>query len=773
MIFRKRPAMAWSFIVALQLVCSTTGAADLEPYFDRHDDSSPRFDRDIAPLLKLRCVKCHGPAKQEGALDLSTAVAVARGGQSGAAVRSRNLDASELWVRLAENDMPPDEPLDEDELELVKNWISQGAQGLPAASEDGTSPTDHWSFRLLQKVAVPKVDGEANCRNDIDRFLQAKLESRGLNLGPKADRSTLIRRVSFDVTGLPPTAEERAAFLSDSNERAYERMVEGYLSSLRYGERWGKQWLDVAGYAESNGYFDTDSERPLAYRYRDYVIRSINADKPFDLFIREQLAGDEMANIEPGSEPTRESIELLEATHFLRNAQDGTAESDGNPNEIMRDRRAVLDATVEIFGSVLFGLTLQCAKCHDHKYESITQRDYYALQAVLAPAFDIDNWLAPPHRYILAGTRAETAAVTEAVQQGRVTEAARPDKISAVLDVSATPPDVFILHRGEVALPGAKVNPSGPLVLMSSENGFPRAEPNGQSSGNRLAFAHWLTNPDGKPAALLARLQVNRIWQSYFGTGLVATPSNLGYSGAPPTHPELLEWLADQLVSSGWSTKAIHRLILNSATYRQSSAPSPEALERDPDNRLLWRMPLRRLDAESIYDGLLSLTFELDPTMGGPATATFRMNAGEVIVREKQPGANRRSVYLQQRRTQIPTMLEVFDAPSLVTNCVERHQSTVPMQSLALLNSTFMLTRAANLAKRVALEAGDDNDERIVRAFLLTLAREPDIEELRGSLQFIRKQTQHYKSISTVPVRQAWTDFCHSLIASNAFLYIE
>ena len=643
------------------------------------------------------------------------------------------------------------------------------------------SPTDHWSFRPLHEVVVPAVTKSASYRTDIDRFLQAKLESRGLSLGPEADRSTLIRRVSFDLTGLPPTPEQLAAYLSDSDERAYERMVEGYLGSLQYGERWGKQWLDVAGYAESNGYFDSDTERPLAYRYRDYVIRSINADKPFDLFIREQLSGDELADIQPGGVPTAESIELLEATHFLRNAQDGTADSNGNANEVMRDRRAVLDATVEIFGSVLFGLTLQCARCHDHKFEPVTQQDYYAIQAVLAPAFDIDNWLAPRDRYVLAGTREETAAAAEAVKQGLVSEAARPDKIAAVLDVSATAPNVFILERGEFALPGARVTPSGLMVLTSSENVFSRAalgpkgagNPNGQSSGNRLAFARWLTNPDGKPAALLARLQVNRIWQSYFGTGLVATPSNFGVSGAAPTHPELLEWLAGQLVSSGWSSKAVHRLILNSAAYRQSSALNAEAYEHDPDNRLLWRMPLRRLDAESIYDGLLSVSGELDPTMGGPATSTNRVDVGEVIVPLKQAGAHRRSVYLQQRRTQVPTLLQVFDAPSLVTNCVQRHQSTVATQSLALLNSEFMLTRAASLAKRVALEAGDDNHERIVRAFLLTFAREPDTEELRGSLQFIRAQTLHYKNVSTVPVRQAWTDFCHSLIASNAFLYIE
>lgn len=762
---RMFPGLAWPIVLLVSFFRAEAGGENV----------NRQFDRDIAPLLKSRCVKCHGPAKQEGKLDLSTAVGVARGGESGAAVRPGNLDDSRIWARVIAKEMPPEEPLSDDEQALVRTWISEGAPGLPIQDKLGAAQNEHWSFRLLQPVAVPQVQNEASCRTDIDRFLQAALESRGLGLGPEADRSTLIRRVSFDLTGLPPTLKEISAFVSDPAENAYQQMVEGYLSSSRYGERWGKYWLDVAGYADSNGYFDSDTLRPLAYRYRDYVIRSINRDKPFDQFIREQLAGDELAGVAAEREPTPEVIELLEATHFLRNAEDGTADSNGNPDEVLQDRYAVLDATIEIFGSALFGLTLHCAKCHDHKFEPVTQRDYYGLQAVLAPAFDIHHWLVPTERYVSMSTRKEIDAFTAALKQGKTTEFERPGKIAAVRDMSAVPPDVFILNRGDLATPGEKVAPSGLTVLANSDHIFSKQAPhaNSHSTGYRLAFAQWLTRPATRPAALLARLQVNRIWQHYFGTGLVATPANLGYSGDPPSNPELLEWLAEQFVNSGWSLKAMHRLVLESAAYRQSSALNDVAHERDPDNRLLWRMPVRRLDAEAIYDAMLAVSGDLDLQMGGPATLAIRVDVGEVVVPETLPGGKRRAVYLQQRRTQIPTMLRVFDAPSIVTNCVERPASTIPLQSLALLNSDFILKRGANFAKRVALEAGHDNDERIVRAFLLSLTREPDNEELRASLQFIRAQTRQYFNVSPVPQRRAWADFCHSLLASNAFLYID
>lgn len=542
--------------------------------------------------------------------------------------------------------MPPDDPLPEDEQALIRNWIGMGARGLQTQESPGEGRHEHWSFRLLQPVVVPRVKNDAICRNDIDRFLQAALESRGLELGPEADRSTLIRRVSFDVTGLPPSVEEISNYLHKSATNAYEQMMEGYLSSLRHGERWGKYWLDIAGYADSNGYFDADTLRPFAYRYRDYVIPSLNNDKPFDQFIREQLAGDELVGNLDQTETSPEVIQLLEATHFLCNMEDGTEESSGHPDLVLHDRFAVLDANLEMFGSALFGLSLQCAKCHDHKFEPITQRDYYGLQAVLAPAFNVQNWRGPSERYVTAATRKKIATFEAALKHGRCTEADHPRKIAAVRDVTEVPPDVFILNRGDFKMPGERVSPSGPAILANEDNVFSKnaLDANRPGTGYRLAFAQWLTRPNTRPAALLARLQVNRIWQHYFGTGLVATPENFGYSGERPAYPEFLEWLTGLFVKSGWSSKAVHRLILESAAYRQSSATNRAAYELDPDNRWLWRMPLRRLDAEAIYDALLATSGELDLNMGGPATPTVAQVEGEVSVVKSMRGGKRRAV---------------------------------------------------------------------------------------------------------------------------------
>lgn len=738
-------------------------------------EPAPTFERDVAPLFQARCVKCHGPAKQEGSLDLSTAVGVERGGQSGAAIQAGGLIDNKIWARVSTGEMPPDEPLSDEERLILKAWISQSAADWPPIDRIQAAPLEHWSFRGPQPVIVPQVRNESACRNEIDRFLQAALESRGLGIGPEANRLTLLRRVSFDLTGLPPTVDEIADYLVDSRDDAYERIVEHYLNSPRFGERWGKYWLDVAGYADSDGYFDYDAVRPLAFRYRDYVIRSINSDKPFDQFIREQLAGDELVGSAALLNPTPRDVELFEATHFLRNAEDGTGASNGNPTGALQDRQAVLDATTEILGSALFGLSMQCAKCHDHRFEPVTQREYYGLQAVLAPAFNVHKWLVPAERFVVAATVEENKAHAAALEQGQLLDADCLGKIAAVRDLSPIPPDVFVLRRGEITAPGEKVTPIGLLALTDSDNVLsqPSREATGDSTGIRLAFARWLTMPGGRPAALLARLHVNRIWQQYFGVGLVATASNFGYGGQRPSHPELLEWLAGKLVDSRWSSKTVHRLIAGSAAYRQSSAFRADAYASDPDNRLLWRMPLKRLDAEQIYDAMLAASGELDLTAFGPATQIILRGNGEVAVADTLPGGRRRAVYLLQRRTQTPTMLRVFDAPSLVTNCVKRDSSTVPQQALTLLNSDSTRRRAANLARRVAMEAGSNNDERIARAFMLVFGHKPDGEETRSSLRFIRDQSRHYVNTNRTPQRGVWTDFCNSLFASNAFLYVD
>ena len=833
----------------------------------------PILERDILPLLKARCVKCHGPIKPKGKLNLSNPRSMARGGSSGPVVEPGKPEESTLWDLVAGDEMPPkpEDPLSAVEKETLRRWIEQGAAGLPGPAQvASTNPqADHWAFATAARPAPPPVRDAQHIRTPVDRFIQQALEGRGLALGPVADRATLIRRLSFDLTGLPPTPDEIAAFLDDDRPDAYFHLVDRLLASPRYGQRWGKHWLDASGYADSNGYFSADTDRPLAHRYRDYVIRAFNNDRPLDQIVREQLAGDELAGPHRGPGTPPEAIEQLVATHFLRNSQDGTGESDGNPDEVRADKYAVLEGTIQVIGSSLLGLTLQCAKCHDHKFEPVTQKDYYQLQAILYPAFNIEHWLKPNERVVVAGPYhelsrweahdkaidAEIAALKRTFASGpegvkkQVEEALKPviqaiehrrgpspGQIAWVGDVSADPAEIPVLIRGNLATPGPKIGPGVPAFLTDPNNRYEPGPPwaGSSSTGRRLALARWLTRPGSRPAALLARVLANRIWQHHFGTGLAATSDNLGYTGTPPTHPELLEFLAAELVRSGWSAKALHRLIVTSAVYRQSSAPRPEAARVDPDNRLLARYPLRRLDAESIRDAMLAASGELDDRPGGPYVPTKHADSGEVVVPESTPGAHRRSIYLQQRRTQLASLLDVFDAPSIVTTCTRRLPSTIPLQSLSLLNSDFVVARARRLAERIErdccdrgetparawcgrtppgppfvrggkgagerssvsppaqggasvsppYEGGarggsarghtDERDPLINRAFLLVTGRGPSREERDASRRFLETQPARYPALPYADARRrAWADFCQMLLASDAFLYVE
>ena len=362
----------------------------------------PDFERDVRTLLKNRCVKCHGPLKQEGKLNLSVPAGVTRGGERGAVIVPGQPAESLLWQMVEQNEMPEGTPLSADEKQLLKRWIEAGAPGLPRSETSGSAGDLHWAFQKLKRPPIPEVKQPSTIRTALDAHVVVGLEAVGLTLSPEANREILIRRVALDLTGLPPTIDEIDAFLNDPQPHPYERMVERYLASPRYGERWGKHWLDAAGYADSNGYFSADTDRPLAYRYRDYVIRSINADKPFDRFVREQLCGDEMSDFHPGEPVTPEVIDLLEATHFLRNGQDGTDIGVQEPEAFEIDRRAALEAALQVTTTSLLGLSVHCARCHDHKFDPITQREYYQLQAILFPAFNPQDWINPKDRVIHA-----------------------------------------------------------------------------------------------------------------------------------------------------------------------------------------------------------------------------------------------------------------------------------------------------------------------------------------------------------------------------------
>jgi Protein of unknown function (DUF1553)/Protein of unknown function (DUF1549) len=709
----------------------------------------------------------------------------------------------------------PEEPLSADEKSLLRRWIEQGARNLPSAAEiQGATPAnDHWAFAPAVNGRPPGSSDSGHVRTPVDCFIQKALEQQGLALGTDADRATLIRRVSFDLTGLPPSPEDVTFFVDDHEPGAYERLVDRLLASPRYGERWGKFWLDASGYSDSNGYFSADTDRPLAYRYRDYVVRAFNANRPLDQIVREQLAGDELAGDRPLTDASPATIDLLIATHFLRNGQDGTGESDGNREEVRADKYAVLEGAIQIIGSSLLGLTLQCAKCHDHKFEPVTQQEYYQLQAILFPALNVEHWQTPNQRIVSAGPREQMLrwqvhekvidAQIDALKRNfatgpdtkkkmdalqgvlKASEARRwpdPGRIAWVGDVSKTPSEIPLFIRGNLATPGARVGPGVPAFLTDPDNRYEPKPPFAGfgSTGRRLALARWLTRPGSRPAALLARVQANRIWQHHFGTGLVASSDNLGYTGSSPSHPALLEFLASALAQSGWSTKALHRLIVTSSVYRQSSMPRPASARIDPDNRLLSRYPMRRLDAEAIRDAMLAVTGELDDRQGGPYVPTDRAASGEVAVDESAAGATRRSVYLQQRRTEITSLLEVFDAPSIVTTCSRRVPSTIPLQSLSLMNSDFIIARAQRLALRLECELSvnalilTDRDAYINQAFQLLIGREPGPEEGLAARRFLERQPSRYPLLAEPDRRhRALADFCQMMLASNAFLYVE
>jgi hypothetical protein len=746
---------------------------------------------EVQGILGKRCAECHNARKRKGGLDLSTLAGIAQGGRNGPIVTPKKPEVSRLWQMVAREKMPPDAPLAVSERNILRHWIEDGALGI-----DLKAAVTHWAFRPPVRPPIPTVRQSDRVRTPVDAFILAELEKKSLSLSPEGDRHTLIRRVSFDLTGLPPTPADIDRFVKDVSADAYERMVERYLASRHYGERWGKYWLDVAGYADSNGYFNADSDRPLAWRYRDWVIRAFNADRPYDRFVMEQLAGDELAGYAPNGDVTLALVDQLIATHFLRNAPDGSGESDGNPDEVRTDRFTVLEGNLQVAMNSLLGITIQCARCHSHKFEPISHEEYYSLQAILFPAYNPEHWVKPNDRVVAIASRAQreehqkqTTQIDQEIKELQAKqkdpanatkkeqlqreiaekEKTRPkplDKLSVLVDVMPNPPAHRLLIRGQHNKPGQEVQPGVPAALLSPANVY-HPEPRPGSTGRRLGFARWVTSRENP---LFARVMVSRVWQHHFGVGLVATPDNFGQSGARPSHPELLDWLAVEFIDSGYSLKHLHRLILSSSVYRQSSLPRKDALAGDADNRLLSRFPLRRLDAEAIRDALLAVSGELDQRQGGPYVPSKRTGEGIVEIDEKHEQARRRSVYLQQRRTQVVTFLELFDAPSITATCSVRNTATVPLQALSLLNSEFVRLRATAFARQLTTET--NADARIRLAFRHAYGREPTDTERAATTRFLEGQRKVYVSEKDGEGK-TWIDLCQMLLASNAFLYVE
>jgi hypothetical protein len=631
-----------------------------------------------------------------------------------------------------------------------------------ACLADDAAPT-HWSLRPVARPDVPRFAGptaRAWVRNPVDAYVRARLDREGVAPVPEADPRTLIRRATFDLTGLPPTVEEIDAFLEESTARpqaAYEHLIERLLASPQYGEKWGRHWLDVVRYAETEG-FEYDRHRPGAWRYRDYVIAGFNADKPFDRFIVEQLAGDELGD----------DHELLVAAGFQRL---GPVRRNAGNQELAFSRHEVLNEMTDAVGAAFLGMTVGCARCHDHKFDRFSQEDYFGLQAHFAATQERDVVLAGPlARWAwearAEGVKAEIKRVEQELEQfggaakerlrGRLHELQRqlPEPlpaISTVRDDGARRTAVHVLKRGDEEKKGRPVGPRVPSAFVAAQRELP---PDAEKP--RLALARWVASKDNP---LTARVLANRVWSWHFGKGIVATANDFGVNGSRPTHPELLDYLASKLVASGWRLKPLHRMILLSSTYRQAAAVT--------ENDLLAGFPVRRLGAEEVRDAMLAVAGRLNPKTGGPSMVPpveadlvgLLYNPAQWAVTADQREHDRRSVYLLAKRNLRLPFLEVFDQPDAQTSCGRRESSTHALQALELLNGRTANDLAASFANRLRREAGSDPAAQVERAFLLAAGRPPTAAEKERGVLFLRTQ----------PL----TEFALAVFNLNAFLYVK
>jgi len=750
------------------------------------------YVREVKPLLARHCYECHNGQVQKGRLRADTAAFLLKGGRGGPAVVPGKAGQSTLIEAVRGSDdvtrMPYKRtPLTAAEIRLLSAWIDQGAKA--PANEKAADVVRHWAFQAPARPAPPAVADSSWVRNPIDRFILARLEREGIAPAPEADRATLIRRLSLDLLGLPPETAEVVAFRADTRPGAYERLVERLLASPHYGERWGRHWLDLARYADSNG-FTIDTPREI-WQYRDWVIDALNRDLPFDQFVIEQFAGDLL----PGA-TTAQKI----ATGFHRNTlvnEEGGIDKEQFRVEAVADR-------VNTTGVAFLGLTLGCARCHNHKYDPISTREYYQLFAFLNNQSEPTLNLASPE---LAAKRQAIRARINALEEGldaplkealaKLPEAAqgkagrdlqvilnlRPDqrtqgqreKLSTffrakdpafqkafdeidslvkqephfsttlVLAELPRPRATFVMLGGDFTRKGEGVVPAVPAVLHPLTDGT-----TSPTKPNRLDLARWLVD---RRNPLVGRVTMNRLWQGYFGKGLVETENDFGTQGSAPTHPDLLDWLATEFPERGWSLKAMHRLIVNSATYRQASRARPELAERDPHNRLLARQNRLRLDAEIVRDNALAASGLLSHRLGGPSVYPPQPEGLYQFTQVQRPWQTstgparyRRGVYTFFQRSAPYPALIVFDAPDSTSACTRRVRSNTPLQALTLLNDQAFLELARGLAKRVLREAPADDRQRLRHAFRLCLIREPNRAEARRLEHYLAQQQEEFQA---------------------------
>ena len=834
-----------------------------------YQESSTDLSRRAFAILRQNCFGCHGAGKMSG-LDLRTAESVLAGGDNGKVIEPFDASASRLYQFVTHREkptMPPGKKLSDADLETLRRWIEAGAtfDGFGRASvevaaksveataksveaaakkddesakliERPITPEERgfWAFQLPRRVAAPRVTLQGWGVNPIDAFLLAKMKAKGIKPSPRADLRTLIRRAYLDLTGLPPSPEEVEAFVKDAAPGAWERLVDRLLASPHYGERWARHWLDLARFADSGG-FEFDVDRPDAWRYRDYVVKAFNDDKPYDQFIREQLAGDEY---------TPDSQDAMIATGFLRLGPEG-----GGGGE--RGRQDALDDLITTTSLTFLGMTVGCARCHDHKFDPIPQKDFYRIQAIFAPTRPVSYPLASAD--VIAANRAETqridglqrplrkakdeleapylkVLVEEAVSRlpeymqiawrtpaeqrtpgqrlnvGQIKKTLEDDTLSqkltekdivarmsaddtrkhqeliekiraldrqkpkpfptarAIGESGSKPGATYFLHRGVPDAKGPVVTPGVLSVINETDYEFPAPPPNAKSSYRRRGLAEWLV---GRQNPLTARVMVNRIWQHHFGEGIVRTPSNFGKLGEPPTHPDLLDWLAVEFIDRGWSLKQMHRLMMTSQAYQMASNDIAANVAIDPENKLLWRMPRLRLEAEIIRDQILAVAGKLDRTMGGPAvypyidpklfqSSTKRTWPGKP---DDDPSTWRRSLYVYSKRSIRYPLFETFDQPNLINSCERRNRSTIAPQALLLMNNNFVITEAKYFAERLRREAGDNARAQVEQAYRLALGRAPTAFERAKTVEFIQSGPN------------SLTEFCQALFNLNEFVY--
>ena len=769
---RKRPVLGTGpAMFALLTAASGAGAQTAQT----PADGIKLFEENVRPVLERNCFMCHSdPDRAENGLLLTTRAGLLRGGERGPAISTSEPPLSLLLHAVSYGDeqlqMPPSGRLADAELEAIRQWVNLGApfggdedqltEVAPAEDEFEITDADRawWSVRPLERPAVPEVANADWPLNPIDRFLLARLEDAGLEPPPDADRRTLIRRATYDLTGLPPTLEEVEAFERDERPDAWERLIDRLLASPHYGERWGRHWLDLVRYAETDGY-ERDRKKPSAWRYRDWVIDALNADMPYDEFVTHQLAGDEL------DRPTAASVI---ATGYLR-----LGIWDDEPTDTELAQYDDLDSVLDTTSRVMLGMSIGCARCHNHRGDPIPQTDYYRMLSFfrgIAPykvgggnqptPENYTDWI-PPDLGAAADDRPEIEGPPRLIEVLRVKE------------TGAEAPPTHVLIRGNPHAPAERVEPGFPLILGDADPGLAEPPAGAPTTGRRRALARWIAD---KGNLRTSRVMANRLWQYHFGRGLSPTPNDFGRFGEPATHPDLLDWLATEFTARDWSLKSMHRLTMTSRAYRMSSRPPAGALEADPGNDLFSRFNMRRLTAEEIRDSVLAASGRLNLELGGPSV--YPPMPEEVLATASRPDAawgeatreqaSRRSVYIHVKRSLLHPLLESLDMADTDSTCPVRFTTTQPTQALIMLNGEFMSEQAAALAERVAGAEGP-LEGRVSEALETVLARRARPVEVARGVGLIEELQREEGFDSSA----AFASYSLLLLNLNEFAYLD